>query len=211
MSEANPDLGRDAEDISVEQMERDSVARFAELPFYWDQFLDTKLSGHRRSQANAIGAFSNRAETASKITRPHNFFAGFMLLPPKAKGALHNHQTAEVFMPIRGRMRLFWGEKGDRSVELGPLDMISVPPGIFRGFENVGDEDLLLLGILEGPDPGRVTWSPLVEEQARRVGYVIDADGVMTRLDGSADISSFHRMQIGSPPEISRGEDEVHG
>jgi mannose-6-phosphate isomerase-like protein (cupin superfamily) len=209
MSDAISDLRRDAADLSVEQMEREHVARFAEADFYWDQFLDTKVPGHNRSQANVIGAFSNRASAAAKITSPHNFFAGYMLLPPGSRGALHNHKTAEVFVPLQGRMRLFWGENGGRSIELGPFDMISVPPGVFRGFENIGDCDLLLLGILEGPDPGQVAWSPDIEAQAKRLGYEIGSNGFMQRLDGGEDTVARHRMRLASAPEVVRAANEA--
>lgn len=203
------DLTRDTITPTVEEMEREHVARFAEAPFYWNQFLDTKLPGHGRSQANLIGAFSNLPQSSAKITRPHNFFAGYMMLPPGARGALHNHQTAEVFIPLQGRMRLFWGEAGDKAIELGPFDMISVPPGVFRGFENPGHEDLLLLGILEGPDPGQVAWSPAVEAQANGVGYAIGPDGIMRRHDGAEDPVTGHRMQTVSPPRFQRSADEI--
>lgn len=209
MAEANLDLQCDAMELSVEEMERDNVARFAAAPFYWDQFLDTKLPGFQRSQANVIGAFSNRPEASAAITRPHNFFAGFMLLPAGAKAGLHNHRTAELFMPIRGRLRLSWGAEGARSIELGPLDMISVPPGIFRGFENPGDEDLLLFGVLEGPDPGQVAWAPEVEARAALAGYRIGAAGMMERADGGDEPSAFHLMELLAAPVLRRGGDQL--
>ena len=61
--------------------------------------------------------------------------------------------------------------------ENAPTHTISVPPGVMRGFRNVGSEDAYLMAILGGTDPGRVTWSPDVLEKARRTGLRLDAEG----------------------------------
>jgi len=72
---------------------------------------------------------------------------------------MHNHDTNETFMAITGNWRMEWEENGRvESVELGPLDTISIPPGVNRRFQNVskgkpGDKHLLL-GIIGGDAPG---------------------------------------------------------
>src|SRR5207253_5339183 len=55
------------------------------------------------------------------------------------------------------------------------LDVISVPPGVMRGFRNVGTEESFLLAILGGSDSGHVTWSPKVLETARQHGAELHA------------------------------------
>jgi uncharacterized RmlC-like cupin family protein len=69
--------------------------------------------------------------------------------PPGARPALHIHpQNIENFFCVKGRFRIRWGEAGDRSVVLSQFDLCSVPAGIYRTFENIGDEAGLLLVIV---------------------------------------------------------------
>ena len=71
--------------------------------------------------------------------------------PPGDKPLLHaHHYTVETFMCLTGRFRIRWGSKGDQHIDLEPHDMIAVPPGVDRQFENVTDEEALLLVIISG-------------------------------------------------------------
>lgn len=71
--------------------------------------------------------------------------------PPGDKPLLHAHHfTVETFMCLTGKFRIRWGSKGDQHVDLEPNDMIAVPPGVDRQFENVTDEEALLLVIITG-------------------------------------------------------------
>ena len=73
-------------------------------------------------------------------------------------------------MPLRGTWEVFWGPDGERCLRLQPWDTISVPPGVSRGFRNVGDDDGWLMGIAGGHDPGRINWPEPVRAAARAVG-----------------------------------------
>jgi len=53
---------------------------------------------------------------------------------------------------------------------LGPLDSISIPPGVSRGFRNVGSEAALLMGLASGRDPGQINWPPQVRAAALAAG-----------------------------------------
>ena len=52
----------------------------------------------------------------------------------------HAHPYNEIFMPLDANFRFFWGENLEESVLLGPFDVISVPAGVFRTFENTEDK-----------------------------------------------------------------------
>ena len=60
---------------------------------------------------------------------------------------------------MTGRWRFSWeNEKGEvESIELGPLDVISFPPGAIRRFENVtpgpSGEDAILMFVIGGDGP----------------------------------------------------------
>jgi mannose-6-phosphate isomerase-like protein (cupin superfamily) len=59
---------------------------------------------------------------------------------------LHRHlNTVENFMCLSGRFEIAWGDDGEHSLVLEPLDMISVPRGENRRFRNVSNETGRLL------------------------------------------------------------------
>ncbi len=73
--------------------------------------------------------------------------------PPGDHPGLHSHtHTVENFFCLNGRFRISWGEEGENSVELGPLDFISVPAGVYRDFKNISDETARLLTIIQTPE-----------------------------------------------------------
>lgn len=79
---------------------------------------------------------------------------------------LHAHaRTIESFFCISGRFGISWGDHGEHSTVLDPMDFISVPRGVVRTFKNVSDEkDAKLLVIIQGDreDFGDVYFTPEV-------------------------------------------------
>lgn len=73
--------------------------------------------------------------------------------PPGNHPGLHSHtHTIENFFCLSGRFRISWGENAEHSVELGPLDFISVPAGVYRDFNNISDDTARLLTIIQTPE-----------------------------------------------------------
>ena len=73
------------------------------------------------------------------------FNLAYVRSKPGARGALHSHPTVEVFIPMSGRWAVIWGTGADfghtsNEIELGPGDVVSVPPGVMRCFKNVSNE-----------------------------------------------------------------------
>jgi hypothetical protein len=72
---------------------------------------------------------------------------------------MHNHDTNETFIPMTGTWRASWeNEKGEvEHVDLGPLDVVSFPPGMIRRFENItkGDpnQESILMFVIGGDGP----------------------------------------------------------
>ena len=73
--------------------------------------------------------------------------------PPGNNPGLHSHShTVENFFCLNGRFRISWGENGDNSIELEPLDFISIPAGVYRDFNNISDETARLLVMIQTPE-----------------------------------------------------------
>jgi mannose-6-phosphate isomerase-like protein (cupin superfamily) len=88
-------------------------------------------------------------------------------------------RTAEVFFALKGRWRFFWGRWGKAGeVVLEEGDIINIPTGIFRGFENIGTDYGMIMAILGGNDAGGgVIWAPQVIEDAKGHGLILGANG----------------------------------
>ena len=170
--------------ISVEEMERTRVARFTRLTPTKRGFVDTAIPGYERLIYNVIGrGVTEDPALAPAIADARDFNLTLVKKVPGNRVGLHDHPTVEVFMPLTGRWGVYWGDDGENEVILEQWDVISVPPGVMRGFRNAGPEDAFLLAILGGSDSGHVTWSPKVLETARQHGVELDAKGnvVVTR------------------------------
>ena len=122
---------------------------------------------------------SESADQHVHIRTPHGFNIGAAGQPPKCRNSLHSHRTAEVFFVLSGRWRFFWGRHGDAGeVTLEEGDIIDIPTGIFRGFENVGTDYGMIMAILGGDDAGGgVIWAPQVIEDAADHGLVLARTG----------------------------------
>ncbi len=77
---------------------------------------------------------------------------------------------------------------------LKPWDMISMLPGLWRGFENVSDEDAWCFAVVEphevfeAKDP---YWSQKVIEQAAEHGFRADASGKMIQPENYAEMKQY--------------------
>lgn len=152
---------------SVEEMEA-RVARFAALR-PTDDYLDAKIPGCERSTYRVLGNGPDAPLAAG------DFHLNLVRCAPGKSAPLHNHLTQEVFIPLSGAWEVFWGPTGERRLQLGPWDAVSIPPGVSRGFRNVGAEDAWLIGIAGGRDPGNINWPESVRAAARAAGVELPA------------------------------------
>ena len=67
----------------------------------------------------------------------------------------------EVFFMLRGNVRLFMDRDGEHyETIIGERDLISVPPGIYRGLENIGQEEAVMVVMLGSTKPVTPTYPP---------------------------------------------------
>lgn len=142
------------------------VARFAQLRATED-YIDAAIPGCERTTWRVLG------HAPDAPLQAEDFHLNFVRCEPGKSAPLHNHLTQEVFVAITGRWEVFWGPQGERRLVLEPLDTISIPPGLSRGFRNIADEPALLMGMAGGRDPGNINWPESVRAAAAAAGVAL--------------------------------------
>ena len=159
----------------------DRIVRYGELVPCKTAFIDAHTPGSDQKENFTIigGGVSESPDQHVHIAIPHGFNIGAAGQPPKCRNSLHDHNTAEVFFVLSGRWRFFWGRWGSAGeVVLEQGDIINIPTGIFRGFENIGTEYGMIMAILGGDDAGGgVHWAPQVIEDAADHGLILGENG----------------------------------
>jgi len=159
----------------------DRIVRYGELVPCRTAFIDAHTPGSDQKENFTIigGGVSESADQHVHISIPHGFNIGAAGQPPKCRNSLHSHRTAEVFFVLKGRWRFFWGRFGTSGeVVLEEGDIINIPTGIFRGFENTGTDYGMIMAILGGDDAGGgVIWAPQVIQDAQDHGLVLGENG----------------------------------
>jgi mannose-6-phosphate isomerase-like protein (cupin superfamily) len=147
---------------TVAEMEA-RVARFKNLVPTHD-YVDAGIPGCERTTWRVLGEVPHAPLQAA------DFHLNIVRCEPGKSAPLHNHLTQEVFVALTGRWQVFWGPEGERSIVLEPLDTVSIPPGVSRGFRNVAAEPSLLMGMASGSDPGQINWPAPVRAAAAAAG-----------------------------------------
>ena len=141
--------------LSRAEMEK-RIARFKDLKGSDGGLPDSKMPGCERTLFNVIGfqppegvgenatsPVGDHAARMAAIKIREGFNLGYCKAKPGHGPEMHNHDTNETFIPMTGTWRASWeDEKGNvEFVDLGPLDVVSFPPGMIRRFENVTKGD----------------------------------------------------------------------
>ena len=167
--------------LTIPMTER--IVRYGELRPCRAAFIDAYTPGSdSKENFSIIGAgVSESPHQHVHIRAAPGFNIGAAGQPPGCRNSLHSHHTAEVFVILKGRWRFFWGRWGTAGeVVLNAGDIINIPTGMFRGFDNVGADYGMMMSILGGDDAGGgVVWAPQVLEEAREHGLVLGEDGVV--------------------------------
>jgi mannose-6-phosphate isomerase-like protein (cupin superfamily) len=174
--------------LSPEAMET-RVARFNKLQTYQQQNFAAhgippgaveKITARRVYPVMAPVDYQGRSAGAP-VKGPRGLIVSIAECEPGNGPGLHRHlNTVENFMCLSGRFEIAWGDRGEHSLILDPLDMISVPRGENRSFRNISSE------------PGRllVMIVPETNEQADPISYApslareIEHEYGKTALDG---------------------------
>jgi len=202
--------------MNLQEMEA-RIVRYADLRPCKTAFIDAHTPGSDQKENFTIigGGVSESPDQHVHIPLPHGFNIGAAGQPPKCRNSLHSHRTAEVFFVLSGRWRFFWGRWGTAGeVTLDPGDIINIPTGMFRGFENIGTDYGMIMAILGGDDAGGgVIWAPQVIEDARDHGLILAETGRLYDShkgeqlpDGVAPMSLLTEQQLKLFPEPTTAE-----
>ncbi|MEM7423685.1 MAG: cupin domain-containing protein, partial [Pseudomonadota bacterium] len=193
------------------------IVRYGDLVPCRTAFIDAHTPGSDQKENFTIigGGVSESPDQHVHIKDTPGFNIGAAGQPPKCRNSLHSHRTAEVFFVLSGRWRFFWGRWGTAGdVVLEEGDIINIPTGIFRGFENIGTDYGMIMASLGGDDAGGgVVWAPQVITEAADHGLVLGENGVLydtgkgqRRPEGIAPMPVPTETELGEFPEPTPDE-----
>jgi mannose-6-phosphate isomerase-like protein (cupin superfamily) len=147
---------------SFEAWMKSRVARVAERPYDWNalKFQADFDPKYRRAQKRFIGTGGTGVAADTNVIAAEHFTLSNMILPVGAEGPMHLHTDAEeVFFVLRGKIKVMVEQNGETyETVLGERDCISVPPGLYRGEVNVGDEEAIIMVMIGSPKPVTPTY-----------------------------------------------------
>jgi quercetin dioxygenase-like cupin family protein len=192
--------------MTPDQMEA-RIVRYGELRPCKTAFIDAHTPGSNQKENFTIigGGVSESPDQHVHIKETPGFNIGAAGQPPKCRNSLHSHRTAEVFFVLKGRWRFFWGRWGKAGeVVLEEGDIINIPTGIFRAFENIGTDYGMIMAVLGGNDAGGgVIWAPQVITDAKDYGLVLGKNGKLY------DTKKGQSLPDGIPPMPLLNDDEL--
>lgn len=141
------------------------VARYASRTLDWDalKFQADYDPKYRRAQMRYIGTGATGVSDDENVIPAGHFTFSTMILPAGCEGPSHLHtDSEEVFFILKGhKVRVFVEHLGQRyETVLRERDLISVPPGVYRGIVNEGIEEALMCVMIGNPEPVTPTYPP---------------------------------------------------
>lgn len=163
--ETRPEDVRIPEGKSLREWIESRVARYETRSLDWNalKFQADYDPKYRRAQMRYIGTGATGVSADGNTIPAEHFTFSTMVLPAGCEGPLHLHTDAEeVFFVLRGqRIRLMIEHQGELvETILGDRDLISVPPGVYRGLVNEGKEEALMCVIIGSTKPETPTYPP---------------------------------------------------
>jgi quercetin dioxygenase-like cupin family protein len=140
------------------------VARHSTRKYDWNalKFQADYDPKYRRAQMRYVGTGGTGVAADTNAIPAEHFTFSTMILPAGAEGPLHVHDDVEeIFFVLRGKVKLVAEKDGERwEAIVGERDLISWPPGVYRGEINVGEEDALMCVMLGSAKPATPTYPP---------------------------------------------------
>lgn len=130
-----------------------NVIRFKELTPNWDAFPEHSSPAWQHALYRYIDAKgSNLGLSVPAAISDGEFRLAMVLIQPGRGAPLHNHSGQELMFAVTSTWQIFLEEHEEEKVILEPWDAFLVPPGIWRGYRNVGNELGCFLNITSRDD-----------------------------------------------------------
>lgn len=159
-----PTWQKPADKSLAEWIESERIARFESRTYDWNalKFQADFDPKYKRAQMRYIGLGAAGAKSDANVIPSEHFTFSTMVLPAGCEGPIHVHDDVEeVFFMLRGRIKLFLEFNGETAETiLEERDVVSVPPGVYRGLLNIGQEESLMCVMLGTPKPKLPTYPP---------------------------------------------------
>jgi len=148
---------------TLDQWIESRVARFASRKLDWNalKFQADYDPKYKRAQMRYLGTGATGVSGDTNVVAAENFTFSTMVLPAGCEGPSHIHTDAEeVFFILKGqKIRLIIEHQGEKTeTVLTERDLISVPPGVYRGLVNEGQEEALMCVMIGNPKPVTPTY-----------------------------------------------------
>jgi quercetin dioxygenase-like cupin family protein len=126
-----------------------------------------KITARRVYPIMAPADYQGRSAGAP-VKGPRGLIVSIAECEPGNGPGLHRHlNTVENFLCLSGRFEISWGDQGEQTLVLEPLDLISVPRGENRNFRNVSNElgRLLVMIVPETEQVDPISYAPSVAKE----------------------------------------------
>jgi len=135
----------------MQQRKETTIVRFNELKAATMSPPDTELPQYRRERYTVLGRAAERAPATPGANADVDISFGLMKCTSGTGNGSHAHGRWEIFIILAGRwkMTLEGGplEGGEHELELGPWDVIVLPPNVFHAATNISDGDAWLMAL----------------------------------------------------------------
>ena len=152
------------DDRSFEDWMDSRVARFETRTYDWDalKFQADYDPKYARAQCRYMGTGGTGVSNDENVVPAEHFTFSTMVLPAGCEGPPHIHvDVEEVFFMLKGNIRLTIEFDSDYyETILKERDLVSVPPGYYRGLYNIGQEEALMLVMLGNKKPVTPNYPP---------------------------------------------------
>ena len=113
------------------------------------------------------------------IKGPRGLIVSIAECEPGNGPGLHRHlNTVENFFCLSGRFEIAWGDQGEHTLVLEPLDMVSVPRGENRCFRNISNELGRLLVMIVPETDAQVDPISYAPNLAKQIENEYGKDGI---------------------------------
>jgi len=139
--------------------------------------LSSVLEGHASEVAPVLGfGMSEDRRQQAPIMTAQGFSIDWLRLPPGQSTGQHRLGESQVLMLTSGDWKISFNS-GDNVIDTTPDDgsVVSVPPGTWRNFTNVGATDAIAAVVCGTDSPNVIEWCPQIIAEAKAAGWLRDA------------------------------------